>query len=233
MSELMIMARDQLHGFQDEWTVICQPWRDTYPEGTTVEDVVNMLRHFESSLFEEMDAAKRCEKDPETYVKEVNLAIQKVKTAAERMQQADADHKTILQGLAALHKQVLDLLDSAGGWRGEPKTQHLLPDLLEPRSCEGLARCMGEGTRHPVQISPMCSRTILRQFVAHVGAMNVQLGRQRSRPGDAVPLGKFKGYRDALGEVREHVPEFWSKDDSPSWIARSSEWIGQVVDEYM
>lgn len=147
-------------------------------------------------------------------------------------------HKTILQGLVDLHKQVHDLIHKAVGWKSEPRTERLFPDLLEPRSCDGFPRCLGDGTRSPLKISPQCSRTILREFVTRVGNMDIKLGRQRSTPKDQVFQGKYKGFKDENGEVvGEHVPDpNFRADNSPGWAARSRGWVGGVlkaVDEWM
>ena len=241
ISDLMNAARDQLHNFQDDWTIACQPWKEIWPEGTTLQDVINSSRgplKKGDDIFQRMDDFKRCAKDPETHVKDLDAAIAKVKTAAERIVQADVGHKTILQGLVDLHKQVHDLIHKAVGWKSEPTTERLFPDLLEPRSCDGFPRCLGDGTRSPLKISPQCSRTILREFVTRVGNMDIKLGRQRSTPKDQVFQGKYKGFKDENGEVvGEHVPDpNFRADNSPGWAARSRGWVGGVlkaVDEWM
>jgi hypothetical protein len=237
MEELMVMIREQLHNFQDEWTVACQPWKDIWGEGTTYEDVLHASKSH-PKIFERMDNATRCEKDPETYAKELDAGIARVKTAAERMLRADTEHKTILQGLVALHKQVHDLLDNAAGWEGEPKTKPLIPDLLDPRSCDGLPRCVDDGNRASINITRMCSRTILRTFVRHVGNMNVKLGRQKRSAEVEVPMGKYRRYYIKDDKVMEHFvhPEFWGNADYPgkppplSRTARLKLWIGEKVE---
>ncbi|KAM0699972.1 hypothetical protein Q7P36_000183 [Cladosporium allicinum] len=241
MSELMVPVREQLHNFQDKWIVACETWKAIWGEGATMEDVVKSAGHeFKGYglVWQLVDDAKRCEKSPDTYVKDLDAAIATVKSAAGRIVQADADHKIILQGLVDLHKQVHDLIHKAVGWKNDPRTKRLLPDLLEPRSCDGFPRCLGDGTRSPLKISPQCSRTILREFVTRVGNMDIKLGRQRSTPKDQVFQGKYKDFRDENGEVvGEHVsdPNFRA-DNSPGWAARSRDWVGGVlkaVDEWM
>jgi hypothetical protein len=246
MEELMVAIREQVHGFQDDWTVACRLWRMKWPEGTTEKDVLEKSRN-NPKIFQVMDDAARCVKDPETYVKELDAGIARVKTAAELMLRTDAEHKTILQGLVALHKQVHDLLDNAAGWEGEPKTQLLLPDLLEPRSCDGLPRCVGDGNRASVNITSMCSRTILRTFVRHVGNMNIKLGRQKRVKVVEVPMGKPGHYMNDDGEVAQHFthPRFWDNVDylgkPPAlsrtelwklWFAQKREEYGEAFDEW-
>jgi hypothetical protein len=251
MEELMVTIREQLHGFQGEWTVACQTWKEIWGEGTTYQDVLDSSRghHFKEpdALFKRMDDASRCEKDPETYVKELDAGIARVKTAAELMLRADAEHKTILQGLVALHKQVHDLFDNTAGWEGEPRTKPLLPSLLDPKSCDGFPRCVGDGNRASINITRMCSRTILRTFVRHVGNMNIKLGRQKRIEVVEVPMGKPGYYMNDDGEIAQHFvhPRFWDNVDylgKPPplgqaalwrlWVRQKREEYGEAFDEW-
>ena len=189
---LMVPARQHLTNFQADWATACAPWIATWGPYATKEDVVEPAKKkVVDDIFQRLDDADRCAfgRDPESWIKRLDAAILKMTTAAQTLTRIDADHQTILQGLVAVHVQVSDLLDNAGGYKGEPKTQRLLPDLIELRKCDGHARCDGEGRRDPIKVTPMCARTILRAFVVHVREMDVELGRQRA--GGEFPPQKY------------------------------------------
>jgi hypothetical protein len=220
---LMVTARQHLTNFQPDWVVACAPWIAIWGPSTTKEDVVEASKPIPNvDIFQRLDDAHRCAlgRDPDTWIRKLDAAIFKMKTAAQTLARIDAEHHTILQGLAVVHTQVSDLLDNAAGYKGEPKTPALLPDLLEPRSCDGHARCDGQGRRDPIKITPMCARTILHAFVVHVGEMDVELGRQRT--GAEMPVQSYL-WTVKDGVVLGTVPP-------PHWTVRWAKRFGVFAD---
>jgi hypothetical protein len=224
---LMVAVRKQLRDFQDDWTVACASWKARHGDATMQEAIDSHKHLVNINMFQILDDAERCGKDqePENWIKNLDAAILKMTTAAKTLVRVNAEHYTILQGLVAVHTQVRDLLDSAGGYKGEPKTQLLLPDLLELRSCDGHARCDGQGRRDPITITPMTARAILRAFVAHVGEMNIVLGRQRSDY--EMPVQKVEWIiKDGQVLGRE-------EEQQPHWTILWAKQIGVFVDTWM
>lgn len=224
---LMVAVRKQLRDFQDDWTFACAPLKARHGDVTMQEAIDSYAHLVNINIFQIVDDAERCGKDqePENWIKNLDAAILKMTTAAKILVRVNAEHYTILQGLVAVHTQVNNLLDSAGGYKGEPKTQPLLPEFLELRSWDGHARCNGEGRRDAITITPMTARAILRAFVAHIGEMDIKLGRQRS------------DYKMPVQEVKWIIKDGKvlgrGEEPQPHWTILWAKRVGVFVDTWM
>jgi len=251
ISDLMVPTRDHLDDFQYEYDENCQQWNAGWGDADweEIRDAYQLkftqLKFTDPKKEYDMISVSRnyvqCEHNPEYFVTKIAADIAQVQTAMEALDNSAAQHETILKALVAVHKQVNDLLDNAAGWTGAPKTPRLLPDLLNPRSpylnADGLpTRKVWPGRLS--HITPMSARAILHRLVAHVGGMNIKLGRTRY---DEIPFKNNKWQQLPDGTIRLHPvhPFFWNNVDYPGkpqrlpWTERVSEWIGQMVDDYL
>lgn len=237
ISDLMVPARDHMLDFKDEWADRCRDWHAIWGYDVTWEVVRDRSigkDKYGANLFKNIDALPLCQTGPDILVENVEASLAKFQAAFEPMLETATRHEDILKAFVAVHKQVQDLLDNAGGYKGAPKTKRLFSEVLNPRSTGGLNR-----SQHP--ITPMAARAILHRFVAHVGGMKIRLGRERYSTEPEIPMKNFKWYKDHEGNIRQHAVhhDFWNNVDYPGkpvpphWTARWSERVGRMVDDYL
>jgi hypothetical protein len=66
ISALMVIVRDYLHDFQDDWVEACREWKEEHGDDATYDGVMHGARHIVGgdTIFKLLDGLLRCEKGP-------------------------------------------------------------------------------------------------------------------------------------------------------------------------